>query len=94
MNRYYLSQLNDKGPYFAEGFLHNLCSCFYIAFAELGVTPRTRNRFDEIVAVAECYLISNHAKNEESNKQPFQICLPVKLVDGRMSMKKEQKFPT
>ena len=94
MNRYYLSQLNYECPYFAKGFLHNLCPCFDIAFAQLGVTPRTRNRFDEIVAVAECYLISNHVKNKESKKQPFQICFPVKLADGRMSMKKEKKIPT
>ena len=78
----------------SQGFLHNLCLCFDIAFAQLGVIPRTRKRFDEIVAVAECYLISNHVKNKESMKQPFQLCLPVKLGDGRMSMKKEQKFPT
>ena len=92
MNRCYLSQLNYECPYFAAGFLHNLCHCFDIAFAQFGVTPRTRNRLDEIVAVAECYLISNHVKNKESKKQPFQICLPVKLADGRMSMKKEKKF--
>ena len=72
----------------SQGFFHNL---FDIAFAQLGVIPRTRNRFDEIVAVAECYLISNHV-NKESKKQPFQICLPVKLADGRMSMKKEKKI--
>ena len=92
MNRYYLSQLNYECPYFAEGFLHNLCPCFDIAFAQLGVTPRTRNTFDELVAVAECCLISNYPKNKESKNQPFQICLPVKLADGRMSMKKEKKF--
>ena len=78
----------------SQGFLHNLCPCFDIAFAQLGATPRTRNRFDEIVTVSECYLISNHVKNKESKKQLFQICLPMKLADGRMSMKKEQKFPT
>ena len=50
MNRYYLSQLNYEGLYFAEGFLHNR-PCFDIAFAQSGVIPRTRNRFDEIVAV-------------------------------------------
>ena len=50
------------------------------------------NKFSEIVVVAECYVITNQVKNEESNKQLFQICLPVKLVEGRMSMKKEKKF--
>ena len=38
-------------------------SCFDIAFAQLGVISRTKNRFVEIVAVAECYLITNHVKN-------------------------------
>ena len=41
-------------------FLHSLCPCFDIAFAQLGVIPRTRNRFGEIVAVAERYLIITH----------------------------------
>ena len=75
--------------YFSEGFLHNLCPCFDIAFAQLGVIPRTRNKFVEIVAVAERYLIPNHVWNKESKKKPFKIFLPVKLADGRMSMKKE-----
>ena len=42
------------------------------------------------MAVAEYYLITNHAKNKESKKQTFRICLPVKLADGKMSMKKEK----
>ena len=29
-------------------------------------------------------------KKKESRKQPFQICLPGQLADGRMSMKKEK----
>ena len=43
-----------------------------------------------MVAVAKCHLITNHVKNKESKKQPFQICLPVKLADRRMSMEKEK----
>lgn len=57
MNRYYVCQLNYEGPYSADGFLQNLFSCFGIAFAQLGVLPKTKNKFAEIVAVAECYLI-------------------------------------
>ena len=49
--------------------------------------PRTRNKFVEIVAVAECYLIRKHVKNKELKKQ--RICVSVKLADGKMSMKKE-----
>ena len=78
----------------SQGFLHNLCPFFDIAFAQLGATPRARNRFDQIVTASEYYLISKHVKNKESKKQLFQIYFPVKLADGRMSMKKEQKFPT
>ena len=70
--------MNYEGPYFAEGFLLKLYPCFDIAFAELGVIPRTRNKSVKIVAVAECYLITNHVKNKESKKQSFQICLAVK----------------
>ena len=44
-------------------FLLNLRPCFNIAFAQLGIIPRTKNKFVEIVAVAECYLITNHVKN-------------------------------
>ena len=33
-----------------------------------------------------------HVKNKESKKQPFRIFLPVKLADGRMSIKKENFF--
>ena len=51
---------------------------------------RTRNTFVEIVPVAECYLIANHVKNKDSKRTPFRICLPVKLADGRMLMKKEK----
>ena len=37
-------------------------TCFDIAFAQVGVIPRTRNKFVEIIVVAECYLIANHVK--------------------------------
>ena len=55
--------VNYESSYFAEGFLSNLCPCFDIPFAQLGVIPRTRNKFVEIVAVTECYLITNDVKN-------------------------------
>ena len=60
------------------GFLHNPCPCFDIVFAQLGVIPRTRKKFVEIVAVTECNLITNQVRNKESKKQPFQICFPLK----------------
>ena len=82
--------VNYEGPYFAEGFLLNLRPCFDIAFAQLGVIQKTNNNFVEIVAVAECYLYKNHVKI--SKKQPFRICLPVKLADGRRSVKMEKNY--
>ena len=55
--------MNYEGFYFAEGFLLNFRPCFDNAFAQLENIPRTTNKFDEIIAVAECYLITNHIKN-------------------------------
>ena len=65
MNRSTFLNLITKVLNFVEGFLHNLCRCFDIAFAfaQLGVIPTTRNKFDEIAAAAECYLITDHVKN-------------------------------
>ena len=61
--------MNYEGSYLAEGILLNLRPCFEIAFAQLEVIPRTKNKFAETVAVAECYLITNHVKI--SKKQTF-----------------------
>ena len=45
-------------------------------FVQWLVTPRTRNKFVEIAAVVERYLIITRVKNKESKKQPFRIiCL-------------------
>ena len=80
----FLIFVNCKDPY--------LCPCFGIAFRQLGVIPRTRNKFNEITVVAECYLITNQVKNKESKKLPLRICLPVKLAGGRMSIDNGKKF--
>ena len=61
----------------SEKLLHNIWPCFNIVFARLGVIPRARNRFAEVVAAAERYLIITHVKNVQSNKQSFRICLPI-----------------
>ena len=44
---------------------------FDTVFEELGVIPRIRNKFVEIVAAAERYFIIAHVKNKESKEQPF-----------------------
>ena len=63
--------MNYEGPCLAEGFLHNLYPYFDIAFAQLGVMPRRMNKYVEIVAVAECHLITNHVKgkNQRSSRK-------------------------
>ena len=67
------------GKILTEGLLDKVCPCFHIVFAQLGVIPRTRNKFAEIATVAERYLIITHVKNYESKKQPSRICIPVIL---------------
>ena len=62
---------------------------------QLRVITKTKKKFAEIVAerylFAERYLIITYLiQNKESKKQLFRIYLPVKLVDGRMSIKKEE----
>ena len=46
-------------------FSYVLClqECFNIAFMQLRVIPITKNMFVEILAAAECHLITNHVKN-------------------------------
>ena len=80
--------MNCKGPFLVEGFLYNLSPFFDNAFAQLGVITRTRNKFAEIAAVSECYLIVNSRKRNKNI--PLRIYFPVKPADGRMSMQKEK----
>ena len=82
--------MNYEGAYFAEGFPQNFCPCLDIALGKLRVIEWKRNKFAEIVAVADCFLITNRVKNKELKKQLIRICLRVKLPNGRMSMKKEK----
>ena len=81
--------VNCEGPFLAEEFFHNLCPCFDIVFVQLGIIPRTTNKLVEIVTVAVRYLVIT-VKDKESKKQPSLICLPLKLADGWMSIKKEK----
>ena len=82
--------MNCEGRYFAAGFFHNLCPYVDIVFAQLGVIPRIRNKFFEIIAVAECHVIANYVESKESKKQTFRICLTIKWAGGRVSIKKEK----
>ena len=81
--------MNYEGPYLVKGYLYNFYPFFDNAFAELGVITRTSNKFLEVVAVAEGYLIITHVKNKEIKKQPLRIYLSIKLAIGKMSI--EQK---
>ena len=62
----FLTFVNCEGSFLAEGILHNLCPCFDIAFVQLGVITRTRNKFFEIVAASERYLTINTGIKETS----------------------------
>ena len=63
--------MSYERPYFAEGFLLNLRPCFHIAFAQLRIIRRTKNKFVEIVvAVADCYYVKNHVKNTKEAAVP------------------------
>ena len=81
-----MCSVNCAGPYLAEGFLHNLCPYFHIVFPQLGVITRTKKKFVEIVDASTHYLIINLRIKEAA----VPIYLPVKLADGRMSIKKEK----
>ena len=85
----FLILVNYEGPYLVGRFHQNLCPCLDIAFAELKVISRTRNKFVGRVAVAECFLIVSYIKNKESNKQPCRIYLTAKLADRRTPVKKK-----
>ena len=52
-----LTFVNCEGYYLAEGFLHSLCSCFNTVLAQLRDITKVRNKFVEIVAASERYLI-------------------------------------
>ena len=60
--------MNSEGPYLAEGFLHNPFPCFDIVFTKLEVMTRTRNKFVEIVAASERYLIRNSGIKEAADQ--------------------------
>ena len=53
----FLTFVNCEGPYLVEGFLRNLCPCFDIVFAPLGLITRTSNNIVEIAVTSECFLI-------------------------------------
>ena len=61
--------MNCKGPF--REISSQICPCFDIVFAQLGVIPGTRNKFVEMVAAAVSYLSITHVKNKESKKRPF-----------------------
>ena len=50
--------MNCKGPF--REISSQICPCFDIVFAQLGVIPGTRNKFVEMVAAAVSYLSITH----------------------------------
>ena len=66
----FLTFVNCEGSYLAKKFLQNiLCPCFDFVFAPLVVISGTRNKFIEIVAVAERYLIITRVKKKKESKK-------------------------
>ena len=78
-----------KAPTLRKDSFTTFANVSILCFAPLGVMPRT-NTIVEIAAASECYLIINLLKNKESKKQLFRIYLPIKLAEGKISMKKEK----
>ena len=78
--------MNCEGLYLAEGFLHSICPCFDIVFAQLGVITKARNKFVKIVAASERYWIINSVIKEAAVPN-----LPSRRISWwKMSIKKEK----
>ena len=78
--------MNCEGPYLVEGFLHNLCPCFDIVFAPLGLITRTSNNIVEIPVTSECYLtikiVGNYTmKLANAKLSEFHFQFSIRLVD-------------
>ena len=73
---------------FFRTFVHVSILCF----TQLGVIPRAKNKIFETVVVAERCSVRTHVKSKESKNQLFLTNLPVKLANGRMSIKKGKKI--
>ena len=67
----FITLLNIEGAYLVKGFLHKLCQCFDVPFVQLWFITRARNKFAEIIAFAEYYLIISDAQNKEWKRQLF-----------------------
>ena len=72
----FLTFVNCEGPYLVEGFLRNLCPCFDIVFAPLGLITRTSNNIVEIAVTSECYLIMKIVGNYTMN---FRSSFPTSI---------------
>ena len=82
--------VNYERAYLVDRFLHILCLYFDMALVQLWVITKTK-KFVAIVTVCRVSLDYNLViTNKESKKQLFRIYLPVKLADGKMSIKKEK----
>ena len=73
--------MNCEGPYLAEGFLYNLCKCFDIVFAPLGLITKTNNKVVEIAVTSECYLIIKLLKKRNQRNSCPEYT--VKLADEK-----------
>ena len=94
----FLTFMNCGGPYLTKEFLHKLCPCFAIVFAQVGVIPRARHKFDLIVVVAvywnsrfvEWYLVI--IQNSRIKKAAVPNALSCKISWSKNVNKKEKNF--
>ena len=78
------------GHYLAEGFLHKLCPCLDIRFAQIRNHLINKESVYQNSSCGRALLSYNSGRNQESKVQSFQIYLLVKLADGRMLIKNEK----
>ena len=82
----FITFVNYEHAYLVEKFLHILFS--HSAFGKNEKRNKTRSLLKRQL-FAECYLIIIYVlQNKESKKPLFRIHLPVKLIYGKMSIKK------
>ena len=67
---------------------------FWYCICAIRSHPKNWNKFVEVAAVAERYLIITHIKIENQRSSRLAYNLPVKLSDGRILINKKEKLPS
>ena len=67
---------------------------FWYCICAIRSHPKNWNKFVEVAAVAERYLIITHIKIENQRSSRLEYNLPVKLSDGRILINKKEELPS